>query len=399
MPLTDGRCATPVTRVIFIVEYPFNDRDWDRFGIRTLQDAGFEVEIWDVTSVTHREILEGLRVTLTAQGFAHRTFHRAIDVTLALRGLDRHSFLMAVVTYAARSLFLFKALKRTELRFGLLAGNAMLSGSTGARDIMARIRVLTPTSVFRSVFHRIPPRIWGVAPAEVAFTATAFALEHCIPVDRRTQRVVVHAFDYDVFLRARARVGIGDDRCAVFLDEYLPLHPDWAKNGEAPASPEVYYPRLRAFFELIQERTGLRVIIAAHPRSRYDHTPFGDREVIYGRTAELVCRAGLVLAQASQSVGFAAMAEKPVAFLTMDAFLRSDHRNAADYGRLVGRLASSFGKVPFNIDRADSVDLGDVMQVDHEAYAAFRAKYIKEPGSPDRPYWEIVSSYLKKPAC
>ena len=158
-------------------------------------------------------------------------------------------------------------------------------------------------------------RLLGVRPASIALLAGQRSDDvHFYPIGVNTKKIWLHLLDYDIYLKYReegADMTLG--RYAVFLDEYIPFHPDYQSMGvEPPASADEYYPKLCTFFEFIEKKFDLRVIVAAHPRSNYDLTKkyFGDRQVIKGKTTQLVKDSVFVIAHASTFCRFCGFIQK-----------------------------------------------------------------------------------------
>ena len=179
----------------------------------------------------------------------------------------------------------------------------------------------------------------------------------------------------------------------VFLDEYLPFHPDFIHLQMAhPTTAEDYYPLLRRFFGFLEDNYGVRIIIAAHPRSRYEELPnyFGGRPVIRGKTAQMVRESEFVIAHSSTSLNFAVLFYKPVIFITTNQLEQSSQ------GPFIHLMASWFGKQPINIDdQPIGVDWESELRINEEAYARYRNSYIKKDNSEELPFWQIVSNKIK----
>ncbi|TAL09724.1 MAG: hypothetical protein EPO02_09505 [Nitrospirae bacterium] len=196
-----------------------------------------------------------------------------------------------------------------------------------------------------------------------------------------------------MYLNERDRPVSADAKLGVFLDEYLPFHPDYDRLGlTAFSSADAYYPALRRFFDFLEHEHVVRIVIAAHPHSRYEDHPdyFGGRLVVKGQTLELVRKAGFVIAHSSTALNFAVLFRKPVVFVTTDS-LQQNQRVA----RSIRVMASWLGKTPINVDAPLGVDWERELTVDEKAYARYREAYIKKAGSPDKPAWQIVADHLK----
>ena len=114
----------------------------------------------------------------------------------------------------------------------------------------------------------------------------------------------------------------------VFLDEYLPFHPDFKMFGEATIGEDIYYKQLNTFLKKIEAACQLPVVIAAHPKAELyrTHNYYEGREVLFGKTAELVKNSVCVLAHCSTSIGYAIATEKPLVFLNALLYKQNIHR-------------------------------------------------------------------------
>src|SRR5690606_16034895 len=96
----------------------------------------------------------------------------------------------------------------------------------------------------------------------------------------------------------------------VFLDIMLVDHPDSQRIGNNAVVPrELYFSQLNRFFDQVEKKTGLPVVIASHPKADYT-TEFEHRLCIKNKTAELSIGAELILTHGSLSISYALLAEK-----------------------------------------------------------------------------------------
>ena len=195
-----------------------------------------------------------------------------------------------------------------------------------------------------------------------------------------------HSFDYDIFFKLKNKtITTKFKPYAVFLDQCLPLNPAGPLGrGEKKtvATKDKYFPALNNFFSDFETKTGLEVIFAAHPRSRYDLYP----EYLYGRkyllnkTAELIINSKIVLLHSSTSLSFAVLYEKPMVFLTSDEIKRSFHDfRVHSYSRAMNGLL-------FNIDYKNNYSK---TRSKDRFFLYDKDKYLKFPGTPDKSLWYI----------
>ena len=54
---------TKISKIIFLIEYPFNQRDYEKFGIDIFIQDGFDVYIWDFTPFLYPEVNQRVNVS------------------------------------------------------------------------------------------------------------------------------------------------------------------------------------------------------------------------------------------------------------------------------------------------------------------------------------------------
>ena len=200
----------------------------------------------------------------------------------------------------------------------------------------------------------------------------------------------------------------------VFLDQNLPFHGDFAiQKRKVPASAGKYFPALRQFFDRLERELGLPVVIAAHPRAAYAQEGyagpdyFGGRRLVSGQTLPLIFDSALVLTHYSTAVNFAVMARRPLLLLTSDELEGSE-------GHIIRSMGGHLGAPIANIDRTDSSFLlgtsgasaapdtpsaafaSGLTQLNEAAYTRYFHNYIKEAGSPEKPFWQILLDDLNE---
>jgi hypothetical protein len=208
-----------------------------------------------------------------------------------------------------------------------------------------------------------------------------------------TNTVWAHTLDYDIYLRSEEDSLPADSSLGVFLDEYMPFHPDWVQLGmAAPVAAGDYYPRMTRLFDLLESTYRVEMVIAAHPRSCYEDHPdyFGGRKVLRGNTAELVRRSKFVIAHFSTALNFPVLFNKPVLFVTTDTLSQNAHTGPA-----ISVMSGWLGKIPINIDQKPTLDWQKELTIDEAAYARYRNAYIKKDDSPEKLCWQIFADYLK----
>lgn len=262
-----------------------------------------------------------------------------------------------------------------------------------AKTIIRKLARMSPKMVvnhIRNLTFRFFRQMYKSESPTFLFLSAAKSPVDPIRFDHQTQIVRAHAWDYDIYLEEKTKEDQGENSI-VFMDNYLPFHPHLLVLNLVWAKAEIYYPLLCRLFDYVEEKLGLPVVIAAHPRSHYEDHPdfFQGRKVVRGQSATLVKNAKLVILHGSASAFFPVLFRKPMLFITTDWISKTNF--AAD----IQTFATFFGKRPLNISKELHINLKDELVVNEAKYAQFQNDFIKFEGSEELPYWQIVKNYIK----
>jgi hypothetical protein len=382
-----------IKRIIYFITSPFNGRDYERYGVEIIRKNGFIVEVWDFSpflssehsqepSDSSRDIFEG-----------YRTFLCMKDAISQIRKLEDDCFVVVLVSYIYESYPIFRALAKKRLPYCLQVYKFPSRDLNSGNGFIRKIKSLSLKKVANILFNKyLPYWVMGISPAKIFLNlgGQMDLNKSRLPISRNTSIVFSHYFDYDIYMKEREKSALCDENTCVFLDTFLPFHP---ASGSTPIiDPEKYFPQLRSFFDFLEEKYKVKIVIAAHPRSDYQARPdyFGGREVVKGKTAELVRNSHIVISHESAAVSFAVLFEKPVIFITNNILKEQST------GGLIDFMALLLGKQPINLDHDFIIDWDKEMSVNKKAYRDYRNEYIKKDGTEEVPIWQNFVDSLKK---
>jgi len=391
-----------------LVDYPFNKRDYERFGVETIRNHGITVEIWDITPFLHKEYINQLMREDPENFTGLRIFTEKEDIFNAITFLDNDCLINCMIEYSLRTFFIFRAISKNHIDYSVFEmityPIAHSLYQNPIRRFISRIQQgdwIKFDEMIQHVLNRILLKhfsLLGIAPASIILLGgEKSSYSHAYPMDETTARLWAHYMDYDIFLEENARPHVSNKKTGVFLDQYLPLHPDFLHMGiDFPLSPEDYYPKMCSFFQILEKQMNVDIVIAAHPRSDYDHQPdyFCGRSIVKGDTARLVKESSFVMAHSTTSIDFAVLFCKPILFLTTDKLEKMvSGKNIV--GLDIRTIAAGLGKDPINIDRLSGFDCEKEMVINKEIYHRYKNHYIKKQGTPEKPVWDIFCEYLQ----
>lgn len=385
--------------VAMICQNAMSERDYRRFGIPMLLQRGCRVSVVDIAdimrprTVAHRSNYPNL----TGVNFIVASTSKEIMATVPLLATADVIYHFAEGGYVEpENLTVFQALTKAGRPYLTFAANAFPAWDRGLstaglgrrlRDAFGRRQQI---KLSRSLLAKLPLSLLGLRPVDYVVVGGRISMATRLG-GPKTKMIQAHTMDYDIFLDERHRDEPVED-VAVFLDEFRPFHPDVALQGyDRIVDPELYYAQLRQLFDRIEAELGLKVVVAANPLANYHERPdlFGGREVLRMQTARQVLRSRLVIAHRSTAIGWAIMAHKPIMLIaTQENYLHPTQRPYFD------GFAAALGKPIIFYDNPTDVDLSTVMTKDDSRYDAYLSTYVKQPGSPDLPIWEIVYAQL-----
>ena len=137
------------------------------------------------------------------------------------------------------------------------------------------------------------------------------------------KKIYAHHRDYEKYLLHKGNNKIIIKDYFVFLDEDMVDHPDNLaiyqsfSNIDPKRLKHEYFSSLNKFFYKFEQSTGLKVIIAAHPKtlSSNKNNNFDNRSFVKNKTFDLIKNSKGVFAHSSTSISMAILLNKPIIFL------------------------------------------------------------------------------------
>jgi len=199
----------------------------------------------------------------------------------------------------------------------------------------------------------------------------------------------VHALDYDRFIEQRGQPALVRAPYLALIHALGPSHPDRKLFGiHGTASSEEYLDELRRVLRRIERISDLPVVVAAHPRTRRGvlEEALAGHQVIFDASANVVQHAERVFAvNYSTAINFAVLAMRPITLLRSP--ILQDSPLHGEEIRLVEKLLDCQVLNVGNMTFGRPVGI-----VNESAYRKYIHRYVKEPGSPEQSFWQVVAS-------
>ena len=307
-------------------------------------------------------------------------------------------FIICLLPYIYRNYLIFRLITKNNPyclnRDFSSVSRGLPKSFTILEKIIQKIKLLSVRNILEKLFLLTPIKVLGIKPCNIVFAGGKKSILENPLISNSSKIIYVHANDYDFFLEHKHKDKIkSDEEYAVFIDQNLAFNTDPKITGTGRVVTERnYFPSLKSFFDQIEKQNNIKVIIAAHPRANYKDYPniFGEREIIFGKTLELIRDSKIVLLHYSNAINFAILFKKPVFIFTTRELGSSIRKPAVD------SLATALDKKVYNIDFENTFNLREEISIDNQVYKKYREDYIKIDDTLDLPFWEVVSNSIEK---
>lgn len=397
-----------IEKIVFLLESPFNKRDYLRFGTEILIDNGFLVEFWDFTPFLVPTVSINYIPPDSFTFDRLKVFDSKISAIRALQKLsNKETVVVSFISYTIETFDIHKTLSFQKLVYGTVSFGALPLHIKSNRDIDAILekilRIIKHPFLIRNLpnkfAYKLPFQWRGVKPMNFVLLGGEKASGRS-PTDMNTKMIPACTLDYDLYLQEQFSEidDLNEDEyegSIVFLDQYVPFHPEILyMNNLTKIKPEEYYTPLVNFFQTIESALDSKVVIAAHPRSSYEDHPdyFCGRKVLRGVTHKLVKHSKCVVTHCSTSINFAVLYKKPIVLVTLDVIA---HSGDDSFDQYYEALANSLDKKLINLDEPRNINWQAELEINHAAYKMYRDSYIKSPSAPEKPCWQIFADYVK----
>jgi len=232
--------------------------------------------------------------------------------------------------------------------------------------------------------------------ADIALAAGSVAIKKC----EKNSKVVlnVNSWDFEIYhksltLSSQLVSGADINQYALFVDDGIIISSDWVLMGvDGPINESEYFESICRFFDQIETKLGVKVVIAGHPNAmsleKYPSC-FGGRPVVFGKTATLTQDCKFVIAHASTAISYAVLAQKPIIFVTSKSLDRSF------YGVNVRSMSAVLGASLVFADSAEALNLGN-FEVDPLKYNEYVSSYLQQLGASQLVIWTHFMDFVSK---
>ena len=386
-----------LTHIIFLAYQPITQKFEDDFYFKTILQHGLTVEYWDVSKMFHKKT--------NAPEVKNESFVKVFVSYKQLKDeLTRYKKALFIfhINYYAKVYNLFRLFSKQNVQTAFFARGAIpfpLVNQSIAKRFFGKFTAFKNKQYLKKAVLNQLALLAKKTGFIQPFTHVFYAGSESLPVIgygyiyglEKSHLVPVNSFDYDKYflLKDQTQSLINEPYC-VFLDVYLPFHPDFDLLNIPKVNATSYYTSLNNFFDFIEHTYNMKVIIAAHPKSNYENSNvYKDRTILKYKTAELIQQSEFVITHASTSISFAVLFEKPIIF-TYNEEIKKVYRHG-QYSQIL-HFANILKATCVNMDQRQLSF--EILSVDKLAYHQYKYKYLTNPESEGKLSEDIFGKFL-----
>lgn len=301
--------------VVFIDHEPLSPRRKKIFCLDSLRSAGIEVLFCDMTKFfngyhVHDELRENFVVHIQS----------LVELQNFISNLDKNNtIIVAEIFFRYESRKIWNIICNTGIpiyKFERFANTnikkhqSLKSKLYNSASLSEKIFLLKKE--IKSRFFNLYIRLHKIYQYDKLITSAD------VPCELR-----VNHPDYDDFLAQRDEKAVFDGDYIVFIDTGFGIHPDslFFKNYKNFGDNLLWQEKLCNFFEYIEKKLNLPVVIAVHPKIEYPENAWGGRPKIRNKTLNLVVHSKFVLQDCSNSISFSIIANKKLGLVVTQEFI------------------------------------------------------------------------------
>jgi hypothetical protein len=366
-----------INKIVYIGYQPLTDKVHDDFYLLNAFEHKFEIEYWDLSNIYFPGVSQtNLRSDYTVYINKFKDLKKKIS-----NQTKAHTLFIIMITFESRVLRLFYLLTKYNCQIAIFARGTLPFQSNTPRSILFKIRKAFNPSLLgaflKNKFSSSVKNMGLIKHYDLVFNAgeLGFNAIGCgYQIDKLKSRSInVNSFDFDRFISTFKCSKIIKNKYCLFLDDYLPYHPDFDMFNIRKIDADEYYNILNKCFKEIENKYSMEVIIAAHPKAEKYKTknPFNDRKIYFNKTAELTKFAEFTIAHCSTAISFSVLYMKPIIFLESN-LLKLVMPNIY---QLIFSFSKTLGSTLINMDNFQFNNTS-IQTIDQLKYIDYKYKYL-----------------------
>jgi hypothetical protein len=334
---------------------PLTKKVFEDFYIQDILNVNIEVEYWDITKIFFKNVYEQEDSSVLCKTKIIN-FYNELEREISIITDIRSVLFVSIMTFEGRLLKLHQILTKYNCTVSIFGRNIFPMTSQNSKSLTRYLEKLTFTKIKNYLLTKqiCQSKDSGkIKFFDIIFLGGSMGWKGIgyIKNDdiKKSEIIKINSNDYDNFMSLKNSNSVLEYKYILFLDEYLPFHPDMLLFKIKNVKPEQYYPELNSYFNRVEKQFGLPIVIAAHPKAIKYKTQnfFNGRKVIFNQTSQLSEHADFVIAHDTTSINYPIAFGKKLHFITSTNIFKhinTVHQNVLMFADFLGCNVQWFDK-------------------------------------------------------
>ena len=219
-------------------------------------------------------------------------------------------------------------------------------------------------------------------------------------LERNSRRnILANTSDYSLYLSLE-KAGeeckiLKGQKYIVFIDQGLTQYVVLPGEKKLVNNEEKYWKELNRFLDMVEKEYQCEVVIAVHPKAKYENGEYGTRKLIAGETINLIKYSYMNICMYSTAINFIILYEKPFIRIISDEIINGG--NGKKLVALYDNFTNVFGGKVMNISKIDYNLEEYIYKYDKEKYDLFKNKcLVDDKGIHDKILTDIGLELVEK---
>lgn len=323
-------------RIIFIQHEPLTPNIEKRYCISEMIASGFEVLYWDISQV----IYPGLKCADELNRIYLQRLNNYEELEAKCKTVFKNDILIPEFFFTAKNKKLWKLICTTDaIRIKI----ERYGNSDPQYSFIQKILIhLNPTKAFvfiKNYFFYLYCKKYKISPYNKVITSS------CL----QSADLQVNHPDYDDYLVHKNDSSVIDGRYICFIDTGFGIHPDHIfYENDKSRNNILWQKKLNAFFDYLENKYKIPVVIASHPKIAYPVDAFAGRKKIKYKTLNLVLNSEFVLQDVSNALSFTVIGNKKLGLITTEEMYKREKKYLLNLSKRLGIQLFNIDKMNWN---------------------------------------------------
>lgn len=377
--------------LLFIIESIPDKEFLEKYGINFFKKKGVKVEFLYVASISRKNYYK--KINIKKQTNYNDAFNKTLTIKYLNQIVSEETLVICTYTQNKNTIFIFDHLKKLKAKTAYISRENTPKGKTSFLTIF-KILILDPFTFFKLLIKKIKYIDNKNLNYDYIFSAGEVS-EKNYKKNPKSKIYRTHHPDYDLFKNAKKfkkykSYGLFLSPATVNPDT-IDKHPGEQKNNILNFNNKIYFKNLVKFLISLQKKTKTKIIVAQHPKDKYNLEKIIGFRCYKGKSVELVKSAKFIFSFDSSSFQFGVMSQKPIFFLTSKNLPTLVHNSILDRCKF-------FKKEPVYLEKKVNYnEINNNFFVDKKLYNKYFREYISNTKKKFLKYnsYEIIYKYLK----